>query len=455
MRYIFLLTALTLPIFCTFSQTAKELYEKGEFLKNNSRYKEAIAMFEKSASIEPKDHKTQFEIGRSYVGLGRFRQAVMSLEKSTKIKPDFYEAYELLGDLYAAQFRNPQKAALNYDLAFQHNSSIENKLRYKLEIINLLYSYNKHHLAFKHIKDAEEILPDNFDLKFFEAQYYIETEKYDLAKNILEKLVVNIPEKSGNEIYFFEMGRAYFHLADYKKAKVFFKKANNGAYRSKVLIYTPQFFLSIAKVYFAMYEYEFSEDALKIAFDMEEGSTDAFDLKKKIEQVKVDKRKLIEAVKSAIEQEKDKNKLADRYSELALYANQDGNHALAEIACTEYLKFKPLNYEMMFLQAMSLGKMKRHTDAINMLSRMLKNPKVPPQYKAKMNFGLGLIYKNSGDFDKAETAFKDAYSGSSKEASRYELMQIFKLRRKHDEEKSIKKKSKPTQKNTPKNGQKK
>lgn len=432
-KYTLAAIIFSLTSIASLAQDANELYEKGEFLKNNNRFQEAIAMFQKASTMEPQNHMIPFEMAACYTGLGDFKKAVVALEKSVKIKPDFNEAYELLGDLYAVQFRNPKKASANYDLAFQYDENIENKVRYKLEIITILYNFNKHNLAFKHIKDAQAILPDNFDLKFYEAQYYVETEQYNKAKLILEKLIVDIPEKSGNEVYFFEMGRTYFYLGEYAKAKDFFTKANNGRFRSLIPIYTPEFFLNVAKVYKEVFEYEKSEEVLKIVFAMDEPTTEAYDLQKELASVKTKKAKLIQAEKSAIEQEKDQDKLAERYSELALYAFQEGDHIQAATACEEYLNLKPLNYDIMFLHAMSLSKMSRPDEATNLLRRMLKNPKVPRAYKYKLYFGLGLAYKDAKRLDEAEDAFKDAYGGPTKEASRYELMEIFKIRQRQDQ----------------------
>ncbi len=441
MKLPFYITACLIGLFLTtqsFAQNAEELFEKGEFLKSNNRFEEAVGMFKKAAEIQPDNHLIPFEMAACYTGLTDFKKAVLSLEKAVEIKSDFHEAYELLGDLYANQFRNPQKAAENYDLAFQYDENVENKLRYKLEIIGILYEYDKHHMALKHIKDAEAILPDNFDLQFYEAQYYIETEAYDKAKEIMEKLLTQdggIPEKSGNEVYFYEMGRIHFYQGNYDKAKEFFQKANDGPFRSKIPIYTPEFFLSVAQVYYGVYEYVKSEEVLKVVLDMTTGSTptDALDLQKQLLNVKTSKRKLIEAEKSAIEQEKDPDRLADRYSELALYAYQDGDHVQAELACQEYLKLRPLEYNMMFLQAMSMSKLDRTEEASMLLSRMRKNPKVPRPFMVRLSFGLGLVYKNAGRLDEAEEAFKDAYAGPTKEAARYELMEIFKIRRRQEQ----------------------
>ncbi len=421
------------------AQNASELYEKGEFLKSNSRYQEAIAMFQKSLEMDAKNHLIYYEMAGCYIGLGDFKQAVNSLQQAVKIKVDFNDAYELLGDLYANQFRRPKEAADNYDMAFKHDENPENKLRYKLEIISILYEYDKHYMALQHIRDAEKILPDNFDLQFFEAQYYIETDQFEKAQEIMERLIVDVPEKSGNEMYFFEMGRIYFHLGEYDRAKEFFAKVLEGPYRTRTLVYTPEFLLSVADVYYRVYEYDASESILKQVFDITKGSapTRAYDLQKELEGVKADKRKLVEAEKSAIAQEKDVDKLAARYSELAKYAFQEGDMVQSDQACQEYVKLKPLDpltYEIMFLQAMALRKLQRYDDAITLLERMLKNSKIPTAVRAKLNFGLGMVYKSANRLNEADKAFQDAYGGPTKDAARYELTDIFNIKRKQDQQ---------------------
>ncbi len=410
------------------AQGSEEFLEKAEFLLQNDRYEDALLMFDQAGKTDGKNYMIPYKKSVCYIGMGKYQEAVGELEKSVSLNPKFFEAYERLADLYSQIFRNAPRAVHNFDKAFQHDEDVENKLRYKLEIINMLYSFNKHHLAIKHIKDAKEIIPDSFDLLFYEAQYYNEMDKYTEALEIMEKLIPEVPETSGNEVYFYELGRAYFGVKEYAKSLEAFKKADGGEYRLKVSQFSAEYFMSIAHVYYNVFEFDRSQDFLDITLALNPILSEGLELQKKLAGVRLEKAKLIEALRTAIESEKDENALLQKYRELAIYYNQSGQYIDAMDACVKYLSRRERDIEMTFLQAMSEMQIKKYDEASAMLSRMVKSPAISPAQRALLSFGLGLIYKNQGQLDLAEESFKNAYAGSFKNAAGHEMTAIFKLK---------------------------
>ncbi|MDW7695170.1 tetratricopeptide repeat protein [Flammeovirgaceae bacterium SG7u.111] len=409
---------------------AEDLADQATQLITNHRYEEAIVMLDQAIKKDPKYAKAYFKKANCYIGLSKFKNAIQEMERAVKVKPDYYEAYEVLGNLYA-QFRNAPKSVKNYESAFANDNNVENRLKYKLQIVDILFTVQQHQQILAHIEDAKKLGINSFDLKFLEAQYFNYIGDYKTASDLLAKIINEVPEVEGNEKYFFELGYAYHKMGEYAKGEEYFKKADNGEYKVKIRQFTPEHYLEVAEVYFSVYEYGKSEDYLKLAQKINPTTDGALDLEAKLAAVKTSKTKLIEvAEKQLVQAEKDGNVQPDKYYELAVLFFQNEEYSDALEQCAKYNSISTRDYKAMFLQVACEYKLKQPESATEMLSRSVKNPKLTPEIKAKFNFLIGLSYESAGNYDQAEGFFRSAAKGPFRGAAAIELEEVFKSKQK-------------------------
>jgi len=426
-------------------KTAEELMDQVEFLINNSRYEEALGIIEEALKVAPKDAKIYYRKAETLIGLGRFREAIGTLEKSVQIDPKYIEAYEMLGNLYS-QFRKAPQAVKNYEQAYSIATAkagtladVEEKerlnsdrLRYKIEIINILFLVKRHKFTKPHIDQALEMEPDNFDVRFMKAQYHNEVEEYQDALTIMEVLIKEVPEMEGNEMYFYELGVAYHMTGAYAKAQTEFEKIKTGPELSKTRLFQPEYYYSLSMAYFAVYAFDQCEKYLDIAIAIKPDYKEAFELKQNLAGVRVPKGKMIGAVQEQIKIEKEPKALADKYHELANLHYQSDEYREAISACEESLNINEKQLDVVFLKAMCEYKLKQPDDAAAMLDKIVKNPSLSPAIKARCHFARGLIYKSGGNLTAAESAFKSAYTGTFRAAARNELTLVFRQKMKSE-----------------------
>ncbi len=410
---------------------AKEALEKADFLLQNSRYDEALSMLDQAISIEPGNAEIYFKKANTFIGMMQFKKAVLTLEEAVKVNPEFYQAYEMLGNLYF-QFKNARNAVANYDAAFQHDTNPEHKLLYKLQILDILDKLDRHRFSESHIQDAKAIIGDNFDLQFYEVLYLNEVEKYEESEKLMKELIKDVPPTRGNEMYFFELGKALHMQGKYKEAEAVLVNANRGEYRLRMKQFTPEYYFNLASAYFKAYEYELSEKYLDIALTLNPSYREAFDLQKILAAVKSDKERVIEAHEAAVNVEKDPLAKAEKLQELAILYYQAESYLEAISATDEYLKTNERDVKMIFFKAVCEGKLDMFNESADLLFKIAKNPKLPQEVSATFHFALGIIYKKSGEYEKAEKALKDAYVGVFKDAATHEFGQVTKLKQQEE-----------------------
>lgn len=425
---------------------AEELMDQVEFLLNNSRYDEALGIIEEALKAAPKDAKIHFRKAETLIGLGKFKQSIGTLEKAVQIDPKFIDAYEMLGNLYS-QFRKAPQAVKNYEQAYaiatakaeaMPNNPEEqaklnsDRLRYKIEIINILFLVKRHKFAKPHIVQALEMEPDNFDVKFMNVQYLNEVEEHQEALSIMETLIGEVPEMEGNEKYFFELGVAYHMTGAYAKAQKEFEKIKSGPELSRTRMFQPEYYFSVSMAYFTVYAFDEAEKYLDITIAIKPDYKEAFELKQQLAGIRVPKGKMIGAVQEQLKIEKDPKLLAEKYHELAYLHYQSEEYEESIGACDESLNINEKQLDVVFLKAMCEYKKQEPDEAAAMLDKIVKNPQLNPAIKARFHFARGLIYKAGGNLSAAESAFKSSYTGKYRAASRNELTLVFKQKMKSE-----------------------
>jgi tetratricopeptide (TPR) repeat protein len=439
---------LLLLFFCigitgAYAQTTEELMEKADFLISNSRYEEALTILDQALKSAPKDAGIHYKKAETLIGLAQFKEAVGMLEKTVQLNPKFIEAFEMLGNLYS-QFRKAPQAVKNYEQAYAIASAKaaaeadaeaqarinSDRLRYKIEIVQILFIVRRHKFAKPHIDAALELEPDNFDVKFMKVQYHNEIEEYQESIAIMEELIKEVPEEEGNEKYFFELGLAYHMTAQYKKAQEQFDKIKFGPELSRIRQYQHDYYYSVSMAYFTVYAFDQAEKYLDIALAIKPDYKEALELKLRLGGVKSSKGAQIGNMQELIKVEKDPAKLAENYKLLADLHYQSEEYEEAMTACQESLNINEKQLDVVFLMAMCEYKLQKADAATAMLDKIVKNPSLNPSVKARFHFARGLIYKAAGNLGAAESAFKSAYTGNYRAAARNELTSVFKLKMK-------------------------
>ncbi|MGB0523050.1 MAG: tetratricopeptide repeat protein [Flammeovirgaceae bacterium] len=425
----------------------QDLLDNAEHLTINNRVDDAIAVYDQIIKLAPNKPLSYYRKGELFITKGRFIDAIKTLEQGvkienpskatitdkTKVSEDYLNALELLGNLYSQLFK-AKNAVFYYESAYNLDDNTENKLRYQLEILNILFAVHRHQFSKKYLDKAKALQPENFDVRFFEGLYYNELEQYEEALPILEKLIAEVPKTEGNEKYFFELGKAYFELGKYQKAKAAFKDADGGSVKFRLKEYQPEYFYMIAQALYDVLEFEISEEYLKIALQLDPGMTKAHELNQKIAGINQPKGKLIDAKKAAVESAEKEGKtdiLIENYRELAAlyYQNSDYELSLDAIENWEALA-KDIDLYRTLLKSMVEYKMNQPDEGLIMLNKVVKNPRMNPVAKARFHLVRGLIYMSQDKLKEAEAAFRGAYKGPFRPVCREYLNKIVKIKAK-------------------------
>jgi len=409
-----------------------DLLTRANDLMESNRFEEALLMLADANKIDPNDAVILYKQGLCYTNLGNFREAVAPLQKATSLKKDYVDAHELLARVYQ-ELRNVKGAIAELDQAFKYDTDPSNKLTYKLEILDILFTANKFGLAKAHLYDAKTLpegLGETFDVRFKEAQFLNFSGQYEKALKIFQEIIdAEIDETvEGTEQYFFEYGVALHMLGKYKEAEQQFAKSARNEYKSKIRRYQPETYYEMALTYFNVLDYETSERNLDIVYKINSNFQDASDLKLKLAAIKSDQRATIKAIEDQIKKEKDPRILAQKYEDLAYYYFKAGDFQMAEINADQCLKLREFDMKVTFLKAMCEYKLKQPAQATELLIRASKNPKLTTEEKARLNFVLGLLYESAENYAEATKSFRQSAVGPFKSASMIKLETINRIR---------------------------
>jgi tetratricopeptide (TPR) repeat protein len=408
-----------------------ELVQRANDLMESNRYEEAALMLNDAIKIDPNDAELHYKLGNCFTNNGKFKEAVAPLQKAVTLKKNYSEAYEQLGRVYI-ELKNIKEGINAFDMAFKNEQDPAQKLTYKLEILDILFSMNKYGMAKGHLYDAKTLpdgLGESFDVKFKEAQYLNLSGKYEEALKILQVIIDDeVQAVEGNEQYFYELGVAYHMLGRYKEADIEFNKANNGEYKAKIRRYAPETYYEVASTYYNIWDYETAEKYLNIVMAIKPDFVDVQKLRQNLAALKADQKLLIKALEDQNKKEKDKIALAKNYEDLSFYYFKAGNYQLAEINIDECMKIREFDMKLTFLKAMSEYKLKQPAQGADLLVRASKNPKLSPEEKARLSFVLGLLYRSGDNLNEAFKSFKISSVGTFKSASLIQIEEITRIK---------------------------
>lgn len=194
-------------------------YNLGLFYLNNNNIDEAIKCFNKSLSLNPKNHLAWNALGLAQSMKANFENSIRAFEKALEVNPQFSEAHNNLGTIYF-ELGQYEKAEAEYRKALLDPTYPSRELPY----------YNLARLYF--VQDRLDEAYDNIQ-KSIQAK-----NRFAMAHNlrgmILEKLgeleeavvafeqaVKIVPEDS---TFLFNLARAQFNNGLYKSSKENFEK---------------------------------------------------------------------------------------------------------------------------------------------------------------------------------------------------------------------------------------
>lgn len=412
-----------------FSQDAKELVAQAKNDMLSKVYGPAAEKLKRAAQMDSNNPEIYYLMGKCYHKMGGKEKrvlAIQNLEKSVELDENNFEALELLSNIYGDSKRGLKKAISNLEKAYSVQQDPDIKLAYKLRIINDIYSVRAYKYAEKHIKDALELAPDNFDLQFLAAQYYNVVGDYENAIKMMEGIITNVPEVEGNEQYFYELGYAYFFNKQYDKANEQLEKIKQGPYSRQKKQFEPDFLIQVANSYFKVYEYERADEYRTITLAIDPSNTQAIELQSRLAKVQGD----FSAQISALEQTIDAgNASEEKYEELTrlYYITKDYQSAMG--TADRYLKTNMRDLKMNFMRAACEYQTKAPSTGAQTLSDAIKSPKLSPDQKAIFGLMLSMIYRNAEDLKSAMQYLKYPYRNKEFNAvARVEKELIFRLR---------------------------
>lgn len=383
-----------------------DAYVKAENLKKASKYAEALVEYDKALKSEPTNYAYHYGKGHCLILKGDTTAGITSLEKTVSLKNDHTKSYEEMAKIYNKK-KNYDKAIENFESCIKYEEEDKRRFSYKIEIIKILNKAKRYEDIGKYVVLAKTLYPNNFDLLKLEARNNNVLKRYDSVIFYMEQALQLVKGRPAADQapFYYEIGLAYYSMEDYPKANMALEKANFGSFRSKVQKMMPSYHTDIAKAYSEVYEYNEAEKFLAQAFKIDAKYKPAVDLQKEISSYKIDISTAIRKLEDSVKVEKNPKKKSDEYCKLCNMQFTSLQYDGAMLSADECLKLNQRNFKVMFLKSVSTFKSGNTPDAISSLDRFSRIPTLSPDFQAKCNFMLGLMYKQQKDIKTAMSYF--------------------------------------------------
>ena len=407
------------------SESATDLFLKGERYRKSNKLSEAIQYYDMAIKKDPSNYNYHFQKGQCCILLRNYSCAISSFEETTRLKRNHVEAYQALSWLYENQ-KNYLTAVKNLDYAFKHQTDIKKRIDYKMKIIRTLYQVGKFGKSGPHIQDAKKIVsrsnPNYLDLLYYEAKYYNYVKKHLTAKQSMLVALKTIESVEPQKIarFYYELGYAYYHLGEYRQAKAAFNYANYGEFRALIAKMTPQYNFAMASAYNSSYFLPKSAELLKLCLALDKNYSKARELQRTVVN-KINNPSAIQLRVSLAEKEANPVRKAQRYLEIAEYQLGASKYKEAIIYTEKALALQPRMYKAQILQGVVYYYMKDYSKSKSLLQSIARNRATTSEIRASANFALGIVAKASGDRRTAIASFKAAQYGNYRYAADNEL----------------------------------
>lgn len=208
--------------------TSRELQKKQAEAKRNlgegyyakGDYSSALREFLAAEALYPDDPFLHYDLGLAYKAKRRFDLAVTHFKKSIELNPKYSSAKNALGTVYLEKEE--------WDMAIEYFKEVLSDLLYvtpHYPLSNMGWAYfnkKEYATAEKYYKDALAVDPKFIHALLGLAKTYMAMGGEQLPKAVatLETAIQQYPEAAP---LFFELGKAYTMLSEYKKALVAFE----------------------------------------------------------------------------------------------------------------------------------------------------------------------------------------------------------------------------------------
>ena len=227
-------------------------YFLGEKLLLENRDKEALEEFKKAIKIDNKFLKAYSGMAKVLMKNKKYKEAEKVLKEALKINPNFIEGNQLIGEVYLEMNRddealhylkqayslNPKNTDRNLkigDVHLKRNETAEaerffqeavkydsNKSNIIIKIADILMKHGKYQKAETMLTDLTNDYPDML-IAYNRLGIALRKQgKYSEALNAYEKALQYYDK---DENIYYNIGRTFFEMKDYKKAYIYFKKA--------------------------------------------------------------------------------------------------------------------------------------------------------------------------------------------------------------------------------------
>lgn len=192
---------------------AKRNLGEGYYVKGD--YASALREFLEAEALYPDDPYLHYDLGLTYKAKRRFDLAVKHFEKTIELNPKYSSAKNALGTVYLEKEE--------WDMAIQYFKEVLSDLLYvtpHYPLSNMGWAYfnkKEYTTAEKYYKDALDVRPKFIHALLGLAKTYMAMggERLPEAVATLESAIQEYPDSS--QLYF-ELGKAYTMLREYKKA---------------------------------------------------------------------------------------------------------------------------------------------------------------------------------------------------------------------------------------------
>lgn len=199
------------------NRLADENYEKGMSYYEKDRLPEAIAHFETSSSLDPKNYLTYFFLGSSYEKSGNMEKALLNYNLSLALKPDFSEGL------------------FNRAILYHHSGKYEKALEDFNHLLELPESETQV-IYFRGLKFGENDSNTGFDqlltmstresdIHSFLGHCYLKLNQFELAVHHYSEVIRLNPGQNNQDINYVNRGMVYLDWGKLDSAKRDFQAA--------------------------------------------------------------------------------------------------------------------------------------------------------------------------------------------------------------------------------------
>ncbi|MCC5943421.1 MAG: hypothetical protein JJT94_00685 [Bernardetiaceae bacterium] len=389
-----------------------EYFVQAEELKAKGMYPQAIAAYDKALEKEPQNLKYMYNRCGCFQSGRKPQEALACFKEILKLKPNYIEVYEVIGEIYQ-NAKKPASAIENYALAATHMDDPGAKYASYFKIITYLFSQGKIVAAYPYIQKAQEIVPGDEQMIYFEARYYNVAGKHEKAKELMRKNIENFDGEVGEgyDRDYYEYGFALYQLGEYEAAfENFAKLTEGGSFESKAKELSPKFLLEVANIYNTVYEIPLAKELLQRISAMKPDLPGLSELSKTIESdyIKADtsQAKLAKRLNNT-DRQLPMNEKVLTLNGLSKGSLLLGNYDEALDYARQLYAIKPSPLGMYF-EAIADYKVGNDSDAESLLFSLSRSPKVPRDLRGRAAFTLGLLQRDTNQLKLAAQSLRTA-----------------------------------------------